>query len=58
MFHYLDQPGQKENEGYKVDESNARLQAVHGSIHKEHPSFLGGRLIHGEETGSWNCLTK
>lgn len=37
---YLDKPRQEENERYEVEIGAPSREAVNGSVHEEHPTFL------------------
>lgn len=46
----LDEPGQEENESYKVEVGAPSRETVDGSVHEEHPALLWCSLVHGEDT--------
>ena len=50
---YLDEPCQEEDEGDEVEIRAPAGEAINGSVHEEHPSLLGRRLVHRENAGSW-----
>lgn len=49
---YLNEPGQEEDQGDEVEVGTPAGKAVDGSVHEEHPAFLGSGLVHSEDAGS------
>lgn len=52
LLQYLNQPRKEEYESDEVEVGTPAGKAVDGSVHEEHPAFLGGGLVDCEDAGA------